>query len=75
MCITFARGKVTGFQIAGNDHLDEVVLEILISYFQTFVHGSSLRRVCETWISGTGLTYPAGAPLLALELQRVLRGP
>ena len=62
------------FQLAGNDRLDEAVLEISTSYFQLFVPGSSLRGICETWISGTGLTYPEGAPLLALELQRVLRG-
>ena len=75
MCITFARGKVTEIQIARNDRLDEAVLEISTSYFQMFVPGSSLRGICETWISETGLTYPAGAPLLALEHQHVLRGP
>ena len=75
MCITFASGKVGGIQDQGDDRLDEAVLEILISYFQIFVPGSSLRGICETWISETGLTYPAGAPLLALEHQHVLRGP
>ena len=50
MCITFARGKVTRFQLAGNDRLDEAVLEISTSYFQLFVPGSSLRGICETWI-------------------------
>ena len=75
MCITFARGKVTGIQDQGNDRLDEAVLEISNSYFHIFVPGYSLRGICETLVSETGLTYPAGAPLLALELQRVLRGP
>ena len=63
MLITFARGKVGGIQDQGEDRLDEAVLEISTSYFHIFVPGYSLRGICET-----GLTYPEGAPLLALKL-------
>ena len=51
------------FQLAGNDRLDEAVLEISTSYFQLFVPGSSLRGICESWII---------AHLLALEHQHLV---
>ena len=47
VCITFARGKVTGIHDQGNDHLDEAVLEISTSYFHIIVPGFSLRGICE----------------------------